>query len=310
MTQPLPYENEMTRNDALDAFIAVVNVIEPEHPYSDSPYPVGRDDIDYGSTRSYFGRCGPAKNDHTIKYSTRMTYIKTISRERHLALITHELTHITVPSKYGLSNHPPEFWYQMCQYAKQVKEALLNGPLAEVFPQADPDTFQNEIVSDPNSSTVDRRYWTVSECSETIRSYLRGQSDAFEDYLAGEDDYEALPDEHKHITVPWTESRETRVPLVRLPGIGKQTVLKIGSEYDHGEEMVDGLDLDESIKEIVSSQYHDDLWYALRADLDRRYLREGDQKRRYIPTPDRALYFEDGARIMPTKSEYRRNIEQ
>lgn len=307
---PLPREPEMTREDALDAFIAVVNAIEPEHPYYDSPYPVDRADIDFGWTRSVYAKCGPAKGDHTISYSTRMTYINTISRERHLALITHELTHISVPSNYGMSNHPPAFWYQMGQYATQVKEAITNGPLADVFPHADPDRFQNEIVSDPNSSTVDRRFWSVTECSETMRSYLQGQSGAFEDYPTGEDEYEALPEEHKRVTVNWTESRETRTPLVRLPGIGEQTVLKIGAKYDHGEEMVDGLELVESIQKIVSSQYHDDLWYALRARLDRRYIPEEDKKRRIIPSPDRSLYFDDGDRRLPTKSEYRENIEQ
>lgn len=304
---PLPSENRMTRDDALDAFLTVVNAVEPEHPHYNSPYPVDREDINFGWTRNCFARCGPAKGNHKINYSTRMTYINKISRERHLALITHEIAHISSPSKVGFSNHPPEFWLQMSKYALQILDKLENGDLRESFPEANTDTYQTEVVQDPNSETVDRRYWSVADCKKNIEAFLDGDPDAFQDYIQNEGDYDSLPEDEKRITTNLTESTESTERLVDLPGIGEQTVLKIGSEYDHAEEMVNRLKLVEPIKEIVSSQYHDDLWYKLRIAIDRQFLPE--QGRLPIPSPDRSIYFENGKRRIPSKSEFRQHTQ-
>jgi hypothetical protein len=169
----LAAEAEMGREDALDAFIAVLNVVQPSHPYGD-PYPVTRDDVEYGVTRSYLARCGPRKYGRKVSYKTRMTYINQCSRERHLALLTHEVTHITVGSHSEQQGgvHPPRFWTEMAVNALIVQESLSNGDLARVFPDADPDRFLEEVVEDPNGSTVDRRYWTVAECKQEIAQIL------------------------------------------------------------------------------------------------------------------------------------------
>jgi len=298
----------MTLDDALDAFLAVVNAVEPKHPYYDSPYPVDREDINFGWTRTYFARCGAAKGSHKINYSTRMSYVNEISRERHLALITHEITHISTRREYGFSKHPPEFWFRMSKHALQLLDKLENSDLNEFFPETDIDTYQTEVVQDPNSTTVDRRYWSVADCKENIEVFLDGDLDSFQDYIQNESDYESLPKHEKRVTTNLPGSTEATKILVDLPGIGEQTVLKIGSEYDHAEEMVDGLELAEPIKEIVSSQYHDDLWYRLRIAIDLRFLPE--QERSFIPSPDRSIYFENSKRRVPSKSEFRQHTQQ
>jgi len=143
---------------------------------------------------------------------------------------------------------------------------------------------------------------------KNIEAFLDGNPDSFQDYIQNENDYESLPKHEKRITTNLTESTEGTKILAELPGIGERTVLKIGSEYDHAEEMVNGLELVEPIKEIVSSQYHDDLWYKLRIAIDRRFLPE--QGRSLIRSPDRSIYFENGKRRIPSKSEFRQHTQQ
>lgn len=301
----LPLEKRMTRDDALDAFLTVVNVVEPEHPYYDSLYPVDREDIDFGWTRTYFARCGPAKGDHKIKYSTRKTYINNISRERHLALITHEIAHIATTSKLGYSNHPPEFWLQMSKYALQVSDELKNGDLRESFPEADVDKYQTEVVQDPNSATVDQRYWSVADCRNTIKGFLNGHSDSFQDYIKNDSDYDSLSESKKQITTYINESAKCTTELIKFSGISKQTVLEIGSKYGHAEQMVNKLEMVEPVQEAVPSQYHDDLWHELRMEIDRRFLPEGER----MIFPEQLNYFEDDKRRIPSKSEIRQSIK-
>lgn len=166
----------MDRMDALEAFLAVCNTVEPPHPYEDEPYPLSGTDVAYGVTRSYFARCGPRKPDapHTVAYSTRLTYLQEISRERHLALLTHEVTHVTVGSHSDREHgsHPPRFWDWMATNAEIVADELRRGALAERFPDADVDVYLDELIADPNASTVDRRYWTVAECRDHLADRL------------------------------------------------------------------------------------------------------------------------------------------
>lgn len=160
----------MDRDDALDAFLAVLNVARPAHPGGDV-YPLARDDVAYGVTRTYFARCGPSRWwRYEVSYATRMTYINRISRERHLALLVHEVTHVAVGrhSSNQHGSHPRKFWEEMAYHALEVRDSLRDGVLAEVFPDADVATFLEEVVEDPNASTVDRRYWTVDECRARV----------------------------------------------------------------------------------------------------------------------------------------------
>lgn len=181
----------MDRTDALDAFIAVVNVVEPEHRYEDSPYPITRDDVDYGVTRTNLGSCGPRRkeSEQTVGYSTRLTYITSCSREEHLALLTHELTHVSIGSYTSEQHgkHPPRFWKRMAFYAIDVYRSLEDGELAAVFPDADPERYLDEVVNDADKPSVDRRYWSVDECQQKMReviSYCKENNYTFEDLPA------------------------------------------------------------------------------------------------------------------------------
>lgn len=175
VAQRLPPESQMDREDALQAFIAVCNTVEPEHPYLDDPWPITAEDVDYGVTRSYYAKCGPRRGyRHVASYSTRLTYINSVSRARHLALLTHEVTHIPVCS--GLceydSGHPPDFWREMAFHALELRDALQDGVLHDVFGDVDVEGYLEAVVADPNSSTVDRRSWSVEDCRERMRELV------------------------------------------------------------------------------------------------------------------------------------------
>ncbi len=174
--EALPPEEEMGRSDALDAFVAVVNIVQPDHPYTESPYPITTDDVDYGVTRTYLASCGPRSSGSPYKmgYNTRMTAINEFTRERHLALLVHEATHVSVGrhSSEEHGSHPPRFWKKMAFNAVLVHDSLQEGRLAEVFPDANIKKFIVEVCEDPNSATVDQRYWTVHECKDEVHDIL------------------------------------------------------------------------------------------------------------------------------------------
>jgi hypothetical protein len=167
----LPAESEMDRDDALEAFVAVVNVCEPDHPYHDAAYPVAPVNVDYGTTRTYHARCGPKANvgGVVVAYNTRMTYINRISRPRHLALLVHEVSHIPNTAHYESGTHPPSFWREMAFNALLVRDSLReSGAIAETFGDVSVENFLAEVVADPNPSTVDHRYMTPDECRDML----------------------------------------------------------------------------------------------------------------------------------------------
>lgn len=165
----LPAESEMDRDDALEAFVAVVNVCEPDHPYYDSPYPIDPVVVDYGVTRTYHARCGPRSGPNVAGYDTRMTYINGISRARHLALLVHEVSHIPRTADYESGSHPPSFWREMAYHALLVRDSIREGGAIEAaFGGVSESDFLREVVEDPNGSTVDQRYMTVEECRDMM----------------------------------------------------------------------------------------------------------------------------------------------
>lgn len=168
----LPHEPEMDRDDALDAFVAVVNVCEPDHPY-DAPYPLKPRNVDYGVCRTYYARCGPRSGSggRWASYNTRMTYINGISRARHLALLVHEVSHIPDTAGREHGSHPPSFWREMAYHALLVRDSIRereDGAIWDAFGDVSEDRFLKEVIDDPNPSTVDRRYHTVDECRRMV----------------------------------------------------------------------------------------------------------------------------------------------
>lgn len=173
VSRRLPPESEMDRDDALDAFVAIVNTARPDHPYQQNPWPVDRDAIKFGVTRSCYARCGPLKNYRTpVLYKTRMSYINGIDRPRHLALMTHEITHIKDGTHNHSSGHPPEFWREMAFYALEIRDAIEDGVLEPVFGDVDVDAYLEKVARDPISGTVDRRSWSVEEARENVADLI------------------------------------------------------------------------------------------------------------------------------------------
>lgn len=170
----LPPEAQMDREDALDAFLAVVNTVQPDHPYGD-PWPIEAKYVDYGTTRSNYARCGPRRGSTVhVSYDTRMTYINGIARGRHLALLVHEITHIVFGNHGGNQHggHPPEFWREMAFHALELRDALQDGALDDVFGDVEVEAFLREVAEDPNDYVVDKRYWTVDECQAELRALV------------------------------------------------------------------------------------------------------------------------------------------
>lgn len=176
----LPPESDMNRTDALDAFRVVLNCVRPEHPFQDEPYPASRDEIDFGVTRSSHAQCGPRRQPNVALYQTRLTHIHTLSREEHLALLTHEISHITVCSRATghTSGHPPAFWREMAFHALELRDAIRDGVLESVFGALDIDEYLIEVANNPCGATVDRRYWSVEACRERMRELLQIQDRA------------------------------------------------------------------------------------------------------------------------------------
>jgi len=170
----LPHESEMDRDDALDAFLTVANVCEPDHPYGsgiDDVYPLKPMNVDYGVCRTYYARCGPMAGGGLkwASYSTRMTYINRISRARHLTLLVHEVSHIPDTADYEHGGHPPSFWREMAFNALLVRDSIREGgAITEAFGDVSEEDFLREIVDDPNSSVADRRYMSVDETKQLL----------------------------------------------------------------------------------------------------------------------------------------------
>lgn len=168
---PLPKEQDMNRDDALDAFVIAANLTRPDHPYKRQSvaYPLVRSEVEYASTRSYHARCGPRKGYNTAYYATRMTYINDISTARHLALLAHEVTHIeTCDGGRHESGHPPRFWRLMALYGSRLADALRDGRLDCLEKRPSAKALERGLVDDPNPATVDERFWTVDEARSEV----------------------------------------------------------------------------------------------------------------------------------------------
>lgn len=179
--EKLPPESQMNRTDALKAFVAVVNTCKPEHAMYDdpwAPWPISEEDVEYGVTRGVHASCGPRKpwSDNVAYYATRLTHINELTREEHLALLCHEVTHITVCCGVDgyTAGHPKDFWREYAFYALELKDAIEDGVLVPVFGDIDVEKFLDEVVSNPNPATVDRRFWSVDECRKEMERLIYG----------------------------------------------------------------------------------------------------------------------------------------
>lgn len=167
----LPVNDEMSREEMLELFLAVTNLVEPDIAYHDDPYPLSVEDVEFSYTTSYWARCGPRTGRYKAYYAVNADTFRSWSTERHLAVITHELTHLTQEFERGAPVHPPSFWREMAFHAQLVIDNW--GEIASLFDHhVDLEGYRQEVIEDPNGSTVDKRYETVEERKEEMRSYL------------------------------------------------------------------------------------------------------------------------------------------
>lgn len=161
------------RDELLDLFVECVNVCEPDHPYYTNPYPITRDELNDGWCRSdgpYWAKCGPNKGGEVVIFKPDTKTLLGMDSVRLLAILTHEVSHITEVS------HDKSFWREMAFNAWQIREEL--DRVATVLGESVTETaYVSEVITEPNEFTVDGRIETVSERrSEMAR--LLGRDDS------------------------------------------------------------------------------------------------------------------------------------
>lgn len=169
-----------TRDELFELFVDCVNVCEPPHPYQSNIYPITRSDVYEGWCREdgpYWAKCGPRRGPKPVLFKPSVEKLLWKDGPKLLAILTHELTHITEGGHTEGPVHNKPFWREMAFNAWQVRENLdavkasING---ENISEAE---YITEVITEPNDFTVDGRIETVSERrSEMAR--LLGRDDS------------------------------------------------------------------------------------------------------------------------------------
>jgi hypothetical protein len=174
-----------TRDEIIDDFVRAVNIVEPEHPYENDPYPITRDDLELSycqTSSSYWARCGPRSRSKTIYFAVDRKRVGRMDRERYYNILVHELTHITEGSHTQGSAHNPTFWRQMADNAVTFARQWKNGPIDPVVSKKlgklsiedrlDPDKFVSYCRYEPNRPMTDRRMRTVEEQQQDVEDRM------------------------------------------------------------------------------------------------------------------------------------------
>jgi hypothetical protein len=157
-----------TRDEIIDDFVRAVNIVEPEHPYENDPYPITRDDLELSycqTSSSYWARCGPRSRSNTIYFAVDRKRVGRMDRERYYNVLVHELTHVTEGSHTQGSPHNPTFWRQMADNAVRFAKGWQNGPI-------DLDKFVSYCRYEPNRPMTDRRMRTVEEQQQDVEDRM------------------------------------------------------------------------------------------------------------------------------------------
>lgn len=166
----LPHTDQMNRSDMLDAFVAVVNICEPDHPTKIDPYPITADEVEFSWTTAYFAKCGPRYGNDVAYYAVNTDYVSRQSTERHLALLAHEVSHITEGSHTDGAIHNKAFWREMAFNATEMRDSW--DRIESVFGDCCVELFEEEVIADPNGATVDKRIQTVEERKQKMQDQI------------------------------------------------------------------------------------------------------------------------------------------
>lgn len=172
----LPSVDEMSRDQMLDTFVRVVNVVEPDHGYKQSRddwLPLTEDRVEYGWTKgNVYARCGPRNGRYHALFKINASHARSWwSTERFLAVLVHELTHLSIGYEYREAVHPPMFWTDYAFYAWELLDewdVVQSWFTTDVSREA----FADGCLDDPNDWMVDGRSETVTGVRERMYGYL------------------------------------------------------------------------------------------------------------------------------------------
>lgn len=161
-SRELPYKN-LSHDDIKRAFLTVINITKPSHPYQSKPYPISESDINYSykqRTSSYYASCGPKKRKgNVVIFKADKHYFNNVCPERILAILTHEITHVTVGSHSTVESgsHPPRFWREFGFNAHILLDSW--DEIQTVFGDVSKKDFIGQIIkSEVTKFNIDNRY--------------------------------------------------------------------------------------------------------------------------------------------------------
>lgn len=169
--------SDFSRDEIHEAFKAVVNTVEPEHPYHDDPYPIDMTDMETSYCRSdgrFLAKCGPRGTISTVvSFAIDLSWANRASTDELAATLVHEATHITEGGHSEGSTHNPTFWREMATNAALL--AKDPSKLEAVIGEIDREAFFDACENDPNASMTDRRMRTVEEQQQEVRETIEAE---------------------------------------------------------------------------------------------------------------------------------------
>lgn len=170
----------------LEEFVGIINIIEPEHSFSDEwkerrsgLYPIETSEVDYGYCQTngkYVAKCGPRRCDSPYTrvkcgFNIDKHRFAVTSIERRLVIYLHEMCHLKYGSHSHSTAHPPVMWRTLAFYSQLTLDRwekvtkIMHGELSV-------ERFKSKLKEDPNRSMVDRRQQTVNDVREEIGQFV------------------------------------------------------------------------------------------------------------------------------------------
>jgi len=163
-----PSEMQRNRDEINEEFLRVMNIVQPEHPEFDDPYPLCHDDIKYSWCRSdskYIAKCGPRYAENKVFFAADKHKLGRASREYLYNTLVHESTHVSQSmTRYGA--HKPSFWES---FTDNILHLINSNEIHGINEQ----NLLSFARNDPTTGTVDRRMRTVKEQREEIEDMIR-----------------------------------------------------------------------------------------------------------------------------------------
>lgn len=170
-------EIDYTREEVHEMFRDVLNIVKPEHPYSDNPYPIRESEMYTTWKRGDSGawaHCGPCDywKGNLVAFAVDIGYFNNSSTERILCIFNHELTHIEEGSHTHGSTHNPDFWNAVVRNAKNIIDQ--KSKIQAIVGDFDTKEFISEVCDEPNNLMTDGRMETPEERKKKMRQELGG----------------------------------------------------------------------------------------------------------------------------------------